>query len=264
MTSSLEEQVQAVLADAVVNIGPQEARWIAEAAADEQEALELAARRSRGEPLQYLLGSAQFRHIELEVGPGVFIPRPETELIAERAIELLPQGGTLVDLGTGSGAIALAVAHERPDATVLATEADPGALRWAIRNRDRIAAAVQMFQGDLFDGLPADLRGCVDVVVSNPPYVALERKDILPIDVRDHEPERALYGGADGMLVTTRLVRDARSWLKPGGWVVLEMSEQQQEVMTSLLEELGYEEIVIGVDLADWPRIVVARMPPAP
>lgn len=264
MTTSLEEQVQAILADAVVNIGPQEARWIAEAATDEQEALELAARRSRGEPLQYLLGSAHFRKIELEVGPGVFIPRPETELVAERAIELLPEGGTLVDLGTGSGAIALGIAHERPDATVFATEADPGALRWAIRNRDRLAPGVKILQGDLFETLPTELRGRVDVVVSNPPYVALERRDILPIDVRDHEPERALYGGTDGMLVTTRLVHDARSWLKPGGWLVLEMSEQQQEAMMSLLEGLGYEQIVIGVDLADWPRIVVARMPPAP
>lgn len=261
--TSLEQRVEEVLAGAVVNIGPREARWIAEAATDEEAALDMARRRSLGEPLQYLLGTAAFRRIELEVGPGVFIPRPETELIAERAMELLPEGGTLVDLGTGSGAIALAIAHERPDATVFATEADPGALTWAIRNRDRVAPRVQMFEGDLFDGLPDELEGRIDVVVSNPPYVALERKDILPVDVRDHEPERALYGGHDGMLVTTRLVTDARSWLKPGGWIVVEMSEQQQESMTKLLERLGYQEIVIGVDLAHWPRIVVAQLPGA-
>lgn len=260
---ALENKVKEVLARAVVNIGPQEARWIAEAAPDEREALDLAIRRSRGEPLQYLLGTAYFRRIELEVGPGVFIPRPETELVAERAMELLPRGGTLVDLGTGSGAIALGIAHERPDATVFATEADPGAFPWAVRNRDRIAPRVQMFQGDLFDALPQELQGEVHVVVSNPPYVALDRKEILPIDVRDHEPERALYGGTDGMLVTNRLVTEARSWLKPGGWIVLEMSEQQQELMTKLLEGLGYEDVVIGVDLADWPRIVVARRPEA-
>lgn len=259
--ASLEEKVGRVLSAAVVNIGPREARWIVEAAKDEQDALDMARRRSLGEPLQYLLGTAHFRKIELEVGPGVFIPRPETELIAERAMELLPEGGTLVDLGTGSGAIALGIAHERPDATIFATEADPGALPWAIRNRDRLAPKVQMFEGDLFEALPDELQGRIDVVVSNPPYVALERRDILPIDVRDHEPERALYGGEDGMLVTTRLVTDARSWLRPGGWLVLEMSEQQQELMTTLLEGLGYEEIVIGVDLAHWPRIVVAQLP---
>lgn len=262
--NGLEERVEAVLADAVVNIAPQEARWITESAGDEATALEMARRRSRGEPLQYVLGTAAFRQIELEVGPGVFIPRPETELIAERALDLLPEGGTLVDLGTGSGAIALGIAHERPDAIVFATEADPGALAWAVRNRDRLAPHVEVLQGDLFDALPPDLQGQVDVVVSNPPYVSLDRKEILPIDVRDHEPERALYGGDDGMLVTTRLATDARGWLRPGGWLVLEMSEQQQEIMTTLLEGLGYEDIVIGVDLAHWPRIVVARMPVQP
>jgi len=251
-----------LLDDAVVDIGPREAQWICDAAPDEQTALALAERRAKGEPLQYVLGTAQFRHLELEVGPGVFIPRPETELVADRAMELLPQGGTLVDLGTGSGAIALSVAHERPDATVLATEADPGAYPWAVRNRDRLGLRVEMIQGDLFEGLPHDLRGAIDVVVSNPPYVSTDRRDILPIDVREHEPEKALYGGGDGMLVVTRLARDARTWLRPGGWLVLEMGAQQQQDMTTLLAALEYTDVVIGVDLAEWPRIVVAHHEP--
>ena len=255
----LVTRVQQVLDEAVVDIGPREAQWIAQAAADGKSALEMATRRSRGEPLQYIIGSAPFRRIELEVGPGVFIPRPETELIAERAMELLPRGGTLVDLGTGSGAIALSVAYERPDAKVYATEADPEAYAWAVRNRDRLAPAVGVFQGDLFEGLPDDLRDAVDVVVSNPPYVSIARKEILPIDVRYHEPERALYGGDDGMRITTRLATDAREWLRSGGWLVLEMGEDQQVAMTSLLEALGYQDIVIGLDLAHWPRIVVAH-----
>jgi release factor glutamine methyltransferase len=251
--------VQDILDNAVVDIGPREAQWIVEAAPDHESALKMARRRSEGEPLQYLLGTAQFRHLELEVGPGVFIPRPETELVADRAMELLPHGGTLVDLGTGSGAIALAVAHERPDATVLATEADPGAYPWAVRNRDRLGLKVEIIEGDLFEGLPEARKGAIDVVVSNPPYVSTDRREILPIDVRDHEPERALYGGGDGMLVTTRIAEDARVWLRPGGWLVLEMGEQQQQDITTLLATLDYQDVVIGVDLATWPRIVVAR-----
>ena len=255
----LLERVRAILDSAIVNIGPREAQWIVESAPDETAALEYAERRSRGEPLQYLLGTAQFRHLELSVGPGVFIPRPETELVAEKAMDLLPQNGTLVDLGTGSGAIALSVADERPDATVFATEADPGAFPWAIRNRDRLFPSVEMFQGDLFENLPERLRGEIDVVVSNPPYVASKKRESLPVDVRDHEPETALYGGATGMDVTERLARDARGWLRTGGWLVMEMSVDQQELMSRLLADLGYEDVKIGIDLAQWPRIVAAR-----
>ena len=259
MRSDLLERVRELLESSVVNIGPREAQWIVEAAPDEKTALTFAERRSRGEPLQYLLGSAQFRHLDLEVGPGVFIPRPETELVVERAIELLPPGGTLVDLGTGSGAIALSVAHERPDAKVSATEADPGAFPWAIRNRDRLSLPVDIFQGDLFENLPKELEGAIDVCVSNPPYVSTEKKGSLPVDVREHEPETALYGGATGMDVTERLARDARSWLRPGGWLVMEMSVEQQDLMNSLLEDLRYADVKIGIDLARWPRIVAAR-----
>jgi release factor glutamine methyltransferase len=259
---ALTARVQEILNDSVVIIGPREAQWIVEAAADETSAVKMARRRSKGEPLQYLIGSTEFRHIVLEVGPGVFIPRPETELVAERAIELLPEGGTLVDIGTGSGAIALAVASERPDAMVLATEPDPSAYRWAVRNRDRLGLAVEMIEGDVFDGLPPTLAGSVDVVVSNPPYVSTDRKHILPVDVRKHEPERALYGGGDGMAITSRIAEGARDWLKPGGALVLEMGEQQQVAMTDLMATLGYRDLVIGIDYAHWPRIAVARWQP--
>ena len=253
--------MKAILGDSVVDIGPREAQWITEAATDDPSALSMAQRRRDGEPLQYVLGNAHFRRIVLSVGPGVFIPRPETELLVERAIELLPERGSVVDLGTGSGAIALSIASERPDATVYATEADPGAYPWAVRNRDALNLAVEIIEGDLFEGLPSELERTFDVVVSNPPYVATSRREILPIDVRDHEPEKALYGGGDGMLVTTRIAQEAPTWLKPGGWVALEMSvEQQQDIMT-LLTSLEYRDVVIGIDLAEWPRLVVARTP---
>lgn len=259
--TDLLHQVKAILSDAVVDIGPREAHWIVEEAPDPSAALELAKRRSKGEPLQYLLGSAHFRRIVLSVGPGVFIPRPETELLVDKALDVLPQSGSLVDLGTGSGAIALSIAAERPDATVYATEADPGAFPWAIRNRDDLGLDVQIFEGDLFEALPGVLTGKLDVVVSNPPYVSTSRREILPVDVRNHEPERALYGGRDGMLVTTRLATDAREWLKPGGWLVLEMGTEQQQDMMTLLTGLEYDEIAIGIDLAEWPRLVVAQLP---
>ena len=253
--------MKAILEASVVDIGPREAHWITEAATDDSSAVAMARRRSSGEPLQYVLGNAHFRKIILSVGPGVFIPRPETELLVEKAIELLPQGGSVVDLGTGSGAIALSIAYERPDATVYATEADPGAYPWAIRNRDDLNLSVEVIEGDLFEWLPPELARTFDVVVSNPPYVATSRREILPIDVRDHEPEKALYGGGDGMLVTTRIAQEAPKWLKPGGWVALEMSVEQQQDMMTLLTSLDYRDVVIGIDLAEWPRLVVARTP---
>jgi release factor glutamine methyltransferase len=253
--------VKVILDDSVVDIGPREAQWITEAADDEGAALDMARRRSKGEPLQYVLGNAHFRKIVLSVGPGVFIPRPETELLVEKALELLPHGGRVVDLGTGSGAIALSIAYERPDADVYATEADTGAYPWAVRNRDELALSAEIIEGDLFEGLPEELKGTFDVVVSNPPYVATSRREILPIDVRDHEPEKALYGGGDGMLVTTRVAQEARSWLKPGGWLALEMSVEQQQDMTTLLAGLDYRNVKIGIDLAEWPRLVVAQVP---
>ena len=255
------DQVQAILDDSVVDIGPREAQWITEAASDDADALAMARRRHDGEPLQYVLGNAHFRRIVLAVGPGVFIPRPETELLVEKAMERLPQGGRVVDLGTGSGAIALSIAYERPDAQVYATEADPGAYPWAVRNRDELGLQAEVIEGDLFEGLPEDTKGPFDVVVANPPYVATSRREILPLDVREHEPEKALYGGGDGMLVTTRIAQEAPIWLKPDGWLAMEMSvEQQQDIMT-LLTSLEYREIVIGIDLAEWPRLVVARAP---
>lgn len=259
--ATLLDQVKAILSDSVVDIGPREAQWIIDEAQDETTALEMARRRSAGEPLQYILGNAHFRKIVLAVGPGVFIPRPETELLVEKAIEKLPQGGTLIDLGTGSGAIGLSIASERSDAKVYATEADPGAFPWAVRNRDELGLPVEMFEGDLFEAIPEKLLGNVDVIVSNPPYVSTSRKEILPIDVREHEPERALYGGGDGMLYTTQIAQQARDWLRPGGWLVLEMGVEQQQDMMTLLTGLDYDDVVIGIDLAQWPRLVVAKLP---
>jgi release factor glutamine methyltransferase len=253
----------------------QEARWIVQAALRGRgrdalattgvppEALaradELARRRASGEPLQYVTGTAGFRYLELEVGPGVFIPRPETELVAERAMEHLPEGGIAVELGTGSGAIALSMASERPDARVLATESSKTALAYARANRKRLSAEVELLACDLFSGLPPGLRGEVDVVVSNPPYVPVAERGLLPRDVVCHEPHEALFAPEEGLGVICRIAGEARRWLRPGGWLVLEIGDRQGARVRSLLSAAGYGDVDVARDLGGRERIAEGR-----
>lgn len=237
-----------------------EARWIEQGAAG-RDVDELVRRRLAGEPLQYVLGTAAFRRLELRVGPGVFIPRPETELVAERAMARLPSSGTLVDLCTGSGAIALSVADERPDARVLATELSPTALQWATSNRDATGLRVDVYQGDLLVPLPSDLAGRVDVVVSNPPYVDPGERSALPRDVVGHEPEGALFAPGEGTSVIARIASEARAWLRRDGWLVLEIGETQGGAVRALLERDNYADVSIEPDLAGRERIAEARWP---
>ncbi len=249
-----------ILEQAGLENAEREADWLIEAASGRAaEAIRLAQRRASGEPLQYLTGVAGFRRLELAVGPGVLVPRPETEVVAGRAMELLPREGTLVDVGTGSGAIALAVADERPDARVLATESSIDALCWAERNRAALSARMELVAGDLFGGLPAALRGTVDVVVSNPPYIAEWEREALPRDVVEHEPHVALFAGDDGLAVIRRLARASREWLRPGGWLVVEIDPRQASAVRGDLESLGYEDVATGIDLAGRLRVAEGR-----
>ena len=222
-------------------------------------AFELAARRAGGEPLQYVTGVAGFRRLELAVGPGVFIPRPETEGVAGRVIEKLPENGIAVEIGTGSGAIALAIADERRDARVYATERSPEALVWATGNRDALGLDVEMFEGDLFEGLPDSLRSQVDVVVSNPPYVP--EGFSLPREIRDHEPHIALFAADGGLSIIELLAREALSWLRAGGLIVLEIGEAQRDAVARLLRAEGYEEIEVRLDPAGRERVAEGRAP---
>ena len=250
--------IRAELAAGGVESPDAEARWIREAAG-ERDVAELVRRRVAGEPLQYVLGTAAFRRLELAVGPGVFIPRPETELVAERAMELLPPGGTLVDLCTGSGAIALSVADERADAVVVASELSPAAARWAQTNQRALGLRVDLFGGDLFEPLPANLRGAVDVVVSNPPYVDAAERDLLPRDVAGHEPDDALFAPGTGTSVVERIAAEAPAWLREDGWLVVEIGETQGEEVRRILTRHGFDDVSIGRDLNGRDRIAEGR-----
>ena len=276
-SSAVLDRLTDVLRNAGVGGAETEARWLLEAASGrtrtqlalepevedsvEERALEFARRRAGGEPLQYVTGVAGFRRLLLSVGPGVFVPRPETELVAERAMSRLPEGGTVVDVGSGSGAIALSICDERPDARVVATERSPEALHWCRRNKEKLGVDLQIVEGDLLEGLPEELKGKIDIIVSNPPYVAREDQHVLPDDVVDHEPHIALFGGEEGTDIIGRLASSALSWLRPGGWLILEMGAGQKEFVAGVLTKLGYEDVRVGVDYADWPRVTEGRRP---
>jgi release factor glutamine methyltransferase len=216
---------------------------------------ELLARRADREPLQHLLGTAAFRYLELSVGPGVFVPRPETELLVDAVLPYLVPGARVVDLCAGSGALALAIAVERPGCRVLAVERSPAALGWLRRNAgDR----VEVVAGDVTAAGPlAPLRGQVDVVVSNPPYVPAATA--VDPEVRADPPE-AVFAGADGLAVIPAVLARAAELLRPGGVLAMEHDETHGGSVPALLRADGrWHEVVDHRDLAGRPRYVTAR-----
>ena len=227
----------------------------------------LVERRSQRVPLQHLTGSVGFRWIELEVGPGVFVPRPETESVVQWAVDAAKTerwtAPLMVDLCTGSGTIALALANEVPGATVHAVERDEGALVWARRNADnRLTAGdpeVHLHLGSAEDALP-ELDGTVDLVASNPPYVALDEAHLPDPEVVDHDPAIALWAGHDGLDVVRLVEQAARRLLKPGGLLVVEHSDRQGQSAPALLEQAGgWTEVQDHCDLTGRDRYVTAR-----
>ncbi|MDP2774187.1 MAG: peptide chain release factor N(5)-glutamine methyltransferase [Nocardioides sp.] len=221
---------------------------------------ELVERRAAREPLQHLTGTAYFRHVELEVGPGVFVPRPETELLAGWAIEqATPLAEPVVlDLGTGSGAIAKAVADEVPHARVLAVELDPGAHAWADRNL--AGTGVELRLGDLATAFD-DLAGTVDVIACNPPYIPLEAWESVAVEARDHDPHLALFSGADGLDAIRALEARAARLLRPGGVVGAEHADAQGEAAPAVFVATGrWTDVRDHRDLADRPRFLTARL----
>jgi release factor glutamine methyltransferase len=213
--------------------------------------------RCHGVPLQYLTGEQQFFDLVLGAAPGVFVPRPETEVVVERALEVVPDGdgGVVVDVGTGTGAIALAIKRFRPATRVLAIDRSGEAAAVARANASRHALDVEVLEGDLLEPLPSDLRGMVDLVVSNPPYVSREEYDALPPEVRA-EPYEALVGGTD---VHRRLAEDAPGWLRAGGWLVMEIGDEQAEAVRDVLAG-RFESVDVLPDLAGRDRVVRGRL----
>ena len=220
---------------------------------------ELVRRRGTREPLAYILGEWGFRRLTLKVDRRGLIPRPETEVVVERCLALLDGGAdpAVLDVGTGTGAIALAIADERADAAVTAIDVSEDALALAAENAalTGLAERVQLVLHDLGRGLPG---GPYDLVVSNPPYVEPEELDALQPEVRDWEPPEALVGHG----VTEQIARGALEVLRPGGALVLEVADGSAQRVSGLLEELGYREVAATPDLAGRDRVVEGRWTP--
>jgi release factor glutamine methyltransferase len=226
----------------------------------EQKFMELVEKRSERFPLQHLTGVAYFRQLELLVGPGVFVPRFETESVSQLAIDalrLVPADNPIaVDLATGSGAIALSIATEVPNAKVFAIELSEEALVYTKRNFGKYAPTATLVQGDLVDAFP-ELDGQVDVLVSNPPYIP---DDMIPIypEVHLHDPSMALYGGSDGLDLVRKVELAAKRLLRKGGALVIEHADMQGESIRQLILSLGWRQCVTHKDLAGRDRATTA------
>ena len=253
--------------------GLDRSRWSEPAGDDAAARLRaLVQRRVAGAPLQYLVGRWSFRRLELMVDSRVLIPRPETEVVAGVAIDEARRavgGGAapcaVADLGTGSGAIALAVADEVAEAEVWATDASPAALEVARANLaalgTAVASRVHLAEGMWYEALPGTLRGRLSVIVSNPPYVTEAEYAALAPEVRDCEPIGALVAGPTGRECLEQLVAGGLDWLEPGGALVLELAPDQAAPMRATAEAAGYEGVVVNRDLAGRDRVLLARHP---
>jgi len=212
-------------------------------------------RRCANEPLQYLTGVAYFRHLEIKVGPGVLVPRPESELLVESVltyIEKLSGAVSVVDLGAGSGALALAIATEAPTTHVIAVEKSAEAIYWLKENVSFIDEKVRILESDVSTAL--DGVKC-DVVIANPPYIP--DGQVLPADVRNHEPAIALFGGADGMKTPRLFIAASARLLKPGGFLAIEHHEEQGDEIAAVLN-LDFQDILLHQDLTGRPRFTTA------
>lgn len=223
---------------------------------------ELVARRVAGEPIQYLTGECEFYGIPFKVTRNVLIPRPETEHLVEKALEIAPgfEQPRIVDVGTGSGAIAVALADRLRDAGITATDLSRAALAVARENarRNGVADRIRLVEGDLLAPLAGEQ---FDIVVSNPPYVAEAERDSLDVEVREYEPALALFAGDDGLDVYRRLIPAAHASLVPGGFLAMEIGFRQAEAVDHLLATAGFVDIDFTPDLQGIPRVASARRP---
>ena len=211
------------------------------------------ARRQDGEPVAYILGTRGFWNLDLEVTPDVLIPRPDTETLVAAALPLIAPGARVVDIGTGCGAVALAIASERPEASVMATDVDPACIALCRRNAERLGLSVATRVADCFKGI----GGLSDVIVSNPPYVDDDDPRLDEGDLR-FEPRRALRGGPNGGLdIIARLVREAPAHLVPGGWLCLEHGFDQERALARAFRAQGFRRVRCHRDIENRPRVTV-------
>jgi len=213
-------------------------------------------------PVALLVGEKEFWSLKFKVSADVLTPRPDTETLVEAALSCLPDAEKpyrVLDLGTGSGAIALSLAHEKPRCEVTGTDISSEALEVARDNAETLGkvGAVRLLEGSLFEPVATE---CFDLVVSNPPYLALGEADSLAPELA-HEPRQALFGGEDGYAVLRPLAEQASSRLNPGGWLVVEVDSRQAETMAGWLREAGFAQDQVKLDLAGRPRVVMARWP---
>ncbi|MFN5099679.1 MAG: peptide chain release factor N(5)-glutamine methyltransferase [Burkholderiaceae bacterium] len=207
-------------------------------------------RRMQGEPIAYLTGEREFHGLRFEITPDVLIPRHETELLVELGMAKLPKGGSVLDLGTGSGAIAVSLAHARRDAQVTASDISPDALSLARRNAAAHAVALQFVQSNWFE----QIEGKFDLVISNPPYIAASDPHLMQGDLR-FEPRAALTDEANGMMHISTIVDGAVRHLKPGGWLLLEHGYDQSAAVRALLQKSGWQQVQSWKDLAGIERV---------
>ena len=229
------------------------------------EAVQLSAlfrRRLQGEPIAYIVGEREFFGLAMQVTPDVLIPRPDTELLVELALERLPQHGKALDMGTGSGAIAVAIAHTRPDVAMTALDVNEGALKVAVGNAQRHGAKVAFLRSDWYAALN-DMDNAnqpyLDLIVSNPPYIVAGDMHLSQGDLR-FEPIGALTDHADGLSALRIIVGGAATYLKPGGWLLMEHGYDQSGAVRKLLEQRGFAEVQSWRDLAGIERVSGGRL----
>ena len=228
----------------------------------EPEFMALVARRAAGEPIQYIAGETEFYRMPFLVTPAVLIPRPETELLVEQAFQLVPtfltRRSRILDVGTGSGAVAISVSHDWSEAEITATDISPATLNIARANAKRLGFAekIRFLHGDLLAPVAGER---FDIIVSNPPYVPTTDRPTLSVEVRDHEPALALFAGNDGLDIYRRLIPAAHAALVSGGYLLLEIGYDQSTAIEELLTAAGFAEIGFHADLQGIPRVVCAQ-----
>jgi release factor glutamine methyltransferase len=237
----------------------EEAALLSESTGDPGELEARVTRRVAGEPLEQVLGWAEFCGLRVAVAPGVFVPRQRSALLVTLTISLAPDGATVLDLGCGTGALAAAIRAARPDVTTYAVDIDPAAVAVARRN----LPPESVLEGDLYAPLPAALLGRVDAVVANAPYVPTGDIALMPREARDHEHLVALDGGADGLEVQRRVIAEAPRWLRPGGAVLVETGRPQVDATSAAMRAAGFD-VRIEVDDEVGATVAVGRSAPTP